>query len=218
MLREQGLRVAAHKSTDPNVNLGVNNRADLASDGRARHHILERHMLAGVTIVDPARPGSTRMSRSEPTRRSSPDHPSRCDDGRRRRDHRPALDRDRLARRRGRASCTPTSSRPTSATRPRSARSPTCARTRRSSRGEGRHLRRDQELAHRRGRQGPHLAYVGDAEIGAGANVGAGAITANYDGRNKHPTKIGKVRGSPSTPPSLPRSPSAMALTLAPVQ
>lgn len=37
----------------------------------------------------------------------------------------------------------------------------------------------------------PHLAYVGDAEVGAGANVGAGTITANYDGRNKHRTVIG---------------------------
>ena len=38
----------------------------------------------------------------------------------------------------------------------------------------------------------PHLAYVGDAEIGAGANIGAGTITANYDGRNKHRTKVGE--------------------------
>jgi bifunctional UDP-N-acetylglucosamine pyrophosphorylase/glucosamine-1-phosphate N-acetyltransferase len=38
----------------------------------------------------------------------------------------------------------------------------------------------------------PHLAYVGDAEIGAGANIGAGTITANYDGRTKHRTKVGK--------------------------
>ena len=37
----------------------------------------------------------------------------------------------------------------------------------------------------------PHLAYVGDAEVGAGANVGAGTITANYDGRDKHRTRIG---------------------------
>ena len=37
----------------------------------------------------------------------------------------------------------------------------------------------------------PHLAYVGDAEIGAGANIGAGNITANYDGREKHRTKVG---------------------------
>lgn len=37
----------------------------------------------------------------------------------------------------------------------------------------------------------PHLSYVGDAEIGEGTNIGAGTIFANYDGENKHRTKIG---------------------------
>jgi bifunctional UDP-N-acetylglucosamine pyrophosphorylase/glucosamine-1-phosphate N-acetyltransferase len=36
----------------------------------------------------------------------------------------------------------------------------------------------------------PHLSYVGDAEIGAGANLGAGTITANYDGVNKNRTTL----------------------------
>jgi bifunctional UDP-N-acetylglucosamine pyrophosphorylase/glucosamine-1-phosphate N-acetyltransferase len=36
-----------------------------------------------------------------------------------------------------------------------------------------------------------HLTYIGDAEIGAGVNVGAGTITCNYDGANKHKTVIG---------------------------
>ena len=36
-----------------------------------------------------------------------------------------------------------------------------------------------------------HLTYIGDAEIGAGANIGAGTITCNYDGANKHKTTIG---------------------------
>jgi len=36
-----------------------------------------------------------------------------------------------------------------------------------------------------------HLTYVGDAEIGAGVNIGAGTITCNYDGANKHKTVIG---------------------------
>jgi bifunctional UDP-N-acetylglucosamine pyrophosphorylase/glucosamine-1-phosphate N-acetyltransferase len=36
-----------------------------------------------------------------------------------------------------------------------------------------------------------HLAYLGDAEIGAKSNIGAGTITCNYDGVNKHVTKIG---------------------------
>ena len=36
-----------------------------------------------------------------------------------------------------------------------------------------------------------HLSYVGDAELGSGVNVGAGTITCNYDGANKHKTQIG---------------------------
>lgn len=38
----------------------------------------------------------------------------------------------------------------------------------------------------------PHLSYIGDATIGEGTNIGAGAITANYDDVNKHSTTIGK--------------------------
>ncbi len=37
-----------------------------------------------------------------------------------------------------------------------------------------------------------HLTYVGDARVGAAANVGAGTITCNYDGQDKHSTDIGK--------------------------
>jgi bifunctional UDP-N-acetylglucosamine pyrophosphorylase/glucosamine-1-phosphate N-acetyltransferase len=37
----------------------------------------------------------------------------------------------------------------------------------------------------------PHLSYIGDTTIGAGVNIGAGTITANYDGDHKYPTVIG---------------------------
>jgi len=37
-----------------------------------------------------------------------------------------------------------------------------------------------------------HLAYLGDAMVGEGTNIGAGTITANYDGRKKNKTRIGK--------------------------
>ena len=37
-----------------------------------------------------------------------------------------------------------------------------------------------------------HLTYLGDAEVGENTNIGAGTITCNYDGKNKHKTKIGK--------------------------
>lgn len=41
------------------------------------------------------------------------------------------------------------------------------------------------------GAKANHLAYLGDASVGAGTNVGAGAITCNYDGVDKHRTEIG---------------------------
>jgi bifunctional UDP-N-acetylglucosamine pyrophosphorylase/glucosamine-1-phosphate N-acetyltransferase len=43
----------------------------------------------------------------------------------------------------------------------------------------------------KRGAKANHLAYVGDATLGANVNFGAGSITANYDGANKHRTVIG---------------------------
>ena len=42
------------------------------------------------------------------------------------------------------------------------------------------------------GAKANHLTYIGDARVGAGANVGAGTITCNYDGAAKHRTDIGK--------------------------
>jgi bifunctional UDP-N-acetylglucosamine pyrophosphorylase/glucosamine-1-phosphate N-acetyltransferase len=42
------------------------------------------------------------------------------------------------------------------------------------------------------GAKANHLSYLGDAEIGAGANIGAGVITCNYDGEKKHKTVIGE--------------------------
>ncbi len=37
-----------------------------------------------------------------------------------------------------------------------------------------------------------HLSYLGDSTIGDGTNIGAGTITANFDGKNKNKTRIGK--------------------------
>jgi bifunctional UDP-N-acetylglucosamine pyrophosphorylase/glucosamine-1-phosphate N-acetyltransferase len=42
------------------------------------------------------------------------------------------------------------------------------------------------------GAKASHLTYLGDAEVGAGANVGAGVVTCNYDGVAKHRTEIGE--------------------------
>jgi len=42
------------------------------------------------------------------------------------------------------------------------------------------------------GAKAPHLSYLGDAKIGKRSNIGAGTITCNYDGYEKHPTEIGE--------------------------
>src|SRR5215213_395584 len=42
------------------------------------------------------------------------------------------------------------------------------------------------------GAKANHLAYLGDGNVGAGANIGAGTIFCNYDGKNKHRTQVGK--------------------------
>jgi len=46
----------------------------------------------------------------------------------------------------------------------------------------------------------PHLSYIGDTDLGERSNLGAGSITANYDGTNKHRTTIGaRVHGGVDT-------------------
>jgi bifunctional UDP-N-acetylglucosamine pyrophosphorylase/glucosamine-1-phosphate N-acetyltransferase len=60
--------------------------------------------------------------------------------------------------------------------------------------GEGAHVGNFVEVKQTRigaGSKANHLSYLGDAEIGAGANIGAGTITCNYDGVHKHRTVIG---------------------------
>ena len=52
-----------------------------------------------------------------------------------------------------------------------------------------------------KGAKANHLTYLGDADVGAGSNIGAGVITCNYDGMHKHATRIGQGTfvGSDST-------------------
>lgn len=60
--------------------------------------------------------------------------------------------------------------------------------------GEGAHVGNfveTKKMTLGKGSKANHLNYLGDAEIGAGVNIGAGAITCNYDGVHKHLTRIG---------------------------
>ncbi len=148
-------------------------------------------MREGVTMVDPARTyvDATRDARAR--RAAAAGHDAV---GAHRRRHRFG-DRSRL-----RSSSTPSSATTRSCARPwratrRSATARPSARTCRCgpapasppARTSARSSRsRTREIGE--GAKVPHLSYVGDAEIGPRANIGAGTITANYDGKQKHRT------------------------------
>jgi bifunctional UDP-N-acetylglucosamine pyrophosphorylase / glucosamine-1-phosphate N-acetyltransferase len=195
LIREAGHRVIAHKTADVSVNIGVNNRADLALAERiARERILRTHMLAGVTIVDPAstwigaeveiaadvviEPG-TQLKGATRIAADSVIGP-----------HTTAIDaqvgagsevvRSHLVECEIGDEC---SVGPFSYLRPG-------ARLRTGAKAGAFVEIKNSEIGE--GAKVPHLAYIGDAEVGANANVGAGSITANYDGRTKHRTKIGE--------------------------
>ena len=161
LLRDAGHRVVAHLTDDEAVGLGINTRADLArrAGAVAQRRILERHMLAGVTITDPA---STVIDADVQDRRGHDDRAlhvparpaSRSGSGCRVGPMTTLIDCVLGDERDGRS--TPTSTAARCSTAARSGRSPTCGPgTRSRERREGRRLRRDQELRHRRGREGP---------------------------------------------------------------
>ena len=195
MLREQGLRVVAHAVEDPNVNLGVNHRADLALvAAEARRQILERHMIAGVTVIDPA---STWIDADVEIAPDATIEPGTTLRGATRigKDsiigpHSTLIDAEIGAGVRilhsyvvEAAVGDDSTVGPFTYLRPDAslaggAKAGSFVEIKNSTIGEGAKV--------------PHLSYVGDAEVGAGANVGAGSITANYDGKTKNRTKIGE--------------------------
>ncbi len=195
MLRDQGLRVVAHMASDPNVNLGVNDRVDLAqAAAEARRQILERHMLAGVTIVDPE---ATWIDADVEIAADATIEPGTTLRGR------TTIGADSIVGPHSTLIDTRVGSgarvlhshlvRPRSAILPTSGRSPTCAPTRRWPPAPRRAASsRSRTRSVGEGAKVPHLSYVGDTDVGPGANLGAGSITANYDGRRKHRTKIGQ--------------------------
>ena len=194
VMRSRGELVTAHVSQDPAINLGVNNRADLAVvETEARRRILEKHMLGGVTIVDPAttwidagvtigqdtriEPGTSLRGATEvgEEARIGP-HTTITDSGI---GDRCEVIQSFLNLCELEAGC---SVGPFAYLRPgakleEDAKAGTFVEVKNSKIGPGSKV--------------PHLSYVGDADIGSGSNLGAGTITANYDGREKHRTRIG---------------------------
>ena len=194
-LREAGHSIAAHLTEDLAVTMGVNNRADLAAvEAKARRRILQAHMLAGVTVVDPASTWIDADVEIAPDARIEPGTSLRG--------------KTTV----GSGSTVGPLSTLTDTTLGSDVSVPhsylvECRAGDGAQIGPFAHLRPDAELAQGakagsfveiknsqigEGAKVPHLAYVGDAEIGAGSNLGAGTVTANYDGFRKNRTTIGE--------------------------
>ncbi len=181
-LVENGERVAAHVAADPDEAEGVNTRAELAEAAAAlRDRINEAHMLAGVTIVDP------KTTWIEAGVELEPDvtiHPFTVLSGKTRMasgavvgPHAVVVDAVVGAEATVGPFCY---LRPGTVLEAR-AKAGTFVEIKNSHIGEGAKV--------------PHLSYIGDADVGEGTNIGAGAITANYRpelGPGKFRTEIGR--------------------------
>jgi bifunctional UDP-N-acetylglucosamine pyrophosphorylase/glucosamine-1-phosphate N-acetyltransferase len=194
-LREAGHTVAAHLADDPAVTMGVNNRVDLAAvEAEARRRLLEAHMLAGVTVVDP---GSTWVDAGVEI-----DADARIEPGTSLRGEthvgahavvgplttlvnsavgiESSVVHSYLVECDVRDGCAvgPFAYLRPGAVLDAGAKAGTFVEIKNSHIGKGAKV--------------PHLAYVGDADVGPGSNLGAGTITANYDGFSKNRTTIGR--------------------------
>jgi bifunctional UDP-N-acetylglucosamine pyrophosphorylase / glucosamine-1-phosphate N-acetyltransferase len=195
LLRAAGEKVVAHLIEDGSAGLGINTRADLAAvQAICQRRILERHMLAGVTITDPSstvieadvRIGEDTVIDPYSFLRGQVEIASECRVG-------PMTTLEDCVIGNGVSvlhsyleGCEVLDGcivgpfaylRPGTLLRER-AKAGTFVEVKNSDIGAGTKV--------------PHLSYIGDADVGSGTNVGAGNITANYDGRSKHRTVIGK--------------------------
>jgi bifunctional UDP-N-acetylglucosamine pyrophosphorylase/glucosamine-1-phosphate N-acetyltransferase len=195
LLRAAGHEVAAYLTEDEAIGLGINTRVDLARvEAAARARILERHMLAGVTIVAPA---STMVDADvtvgddttiEPfcVLRGNTNVGAGCTVGPMSTLIDSRLGDDVWVVHSYLNECVVDSGcvvGPFTHLRPG------------TRLGEGAKAGAFVEIKNSEigpGVKVPHLSYIGDADLGPGSNVGAGTITANYDGATKHRTRLGK--------------------------
>jgi bifunctional UDP-N-acetylglucosamine pyrophosphorylase/glucosamine-1-phosphate N-acetyltransferase len=180
-LVQQGHRVAVHVAADPEETAGVNTRAELATAGAAlRDRVNESHMLAGVTIVDPA---TTWIDASVTLEADTVVHPftvlggsTSVAEGAEIGPHATVLDAEVGPGARVGPFCYLRPGTVLAA----SAKAGSFVELKNARIGE------DAKV--------PHLSYIGDAVIGDRTNIGAGSITANFPhqpGRPKGRTVIG---------------------------
>ena len=177
LIRAAGGTVAAHLVQDERLVLGINDRSGLARvRALAQLAIHERHMAAGVTIVDPAATvidvdvtiGQDTVIEPFTTIRGATSIGSGCT-------IRHAYIVDAMIE--DDVTVGPFAYLRPGACLRTASKVGTFVEVKNSDVGEGAKV--------------PHLSYIGDADIGAGSNLGAATITANYDGRAKHRTSVG---------------------------
>jgi bifunctional UDP-N-acetylglucosamine pyrophosphorylase/glucosamine-1-phosphate N-acetyltransferase len=203
LIREAGGAVATFTATDPALLFGVNDRVGLAAvTAEAQRRIQERHMLAGVTI---AQPQSTSIEIGVEIGADTLIEPctqlrgaTRIGSGATVGPHTTVIDsllgdnvRVVHSHLHGCELHVGATVGPFAFLRPgallrEGAKAGTFVEIKNSDIGAGTKV--------------PHLSYIGDADIGEGTNLGAGTITANYDGVAKHRTTIGaRVKGGVDT-------------------
>ncbi len=178
ILRADGGRIVARVATDPTEALGVNSRLELAEAADIRRHrILRAHMLAGVGIADPSTTWVDGSVTIEPDATILPfttiSGRSTVAAGAVVGPYAVVVDATVGAE----ALVGPFCYLRPGAILARGAKAGTYVEIKASTIGERSKV--------------PHLSYIGDAEIGADSNIGAGTITANYDGAEKHRTVVG---------------------------
>lgn len=177
LIRADGGTVAAHVLGDERLVLGVNDRAALARvRALAQQAIHERHMLAGVTIVDPL---TTVIDVDVTIGQDTTIEPFTTIRGA------TSIGEGCTVRHSYLVDCLLEDGvnvgpfaylRPGAVLRAH-AKAGTFVEIKNSEVGTGAKV--------------PHLSYIGDADIGADTNLGASTVTANYDGQAKHRTRIG---------------------------
>lgn len=195
LLRSDGQPIEAVVAADTRDCLGINDRkqlAELAAVLRAR--VLDRLMLEGVTVMDPA---STYVDDTVAVGPDTVLYPGVILEGA------TVIGREcvigagshLVAMRLGdRVTVRPYCVLADSVVEDGAELGPFCHLRPQSHVGAGARIGNFVELKKSRigrGAKVPHLSYVGDAQVGAAANLGAGSITCNYDGVSKHETVIG---------------------------
>lgn len=194
-LRAEGLSVAAFQTDDLAVTMGINNRVQLAEvETEARRRLLEAHMLAGVTVVDPAttwvdagveigkdariEPGTSLLGATVVGAEAVVGPHTTvldCEIGAAAGVVRSHVEGAKIGER---AAIGPFAYLRPGTVMEAGSKAGASVEIKNSTIGEGAKV--------------PHLSYVGDADVGAGSNLGAGTITANYDGFTKNRTTVGR--------------------------